>query len=349
MTKVTSAGRARGKVARAAQAVKSLPPTQPSPQGGEGLSQRGHGLTKEDIVAAAKRIGTVVKKPYVTRHDLIKGGLTTFKVMRHFDRWTELYRAAGLTRYPKNEFKPDALIFRAMHDAFLKLGGVKTRQAMVRVYGHSSSLLMLRFGKWREALLAFRAWCEKEEPGFPYFDQLPEAESGAGPGTVARDRFSRAGRPKKVWSVAGAGTGSVNFGVLNSGPGPVPDPDPAPDPAPVKREIGEFIHFRWLTHAPVNEAGVVLLFGMIAGEIGYAVDTIQAGFPDCEGKRRVSASRWERVRIEFEYKSRNFLKHAHDPKGCDLIVCWEHDWPECPLEVIELKAVVRGLHGEVSG
>jgi hypothetical protein len=27
----------------------------------------------------------------------------------------------------------------------------------------------------------------------------------------------------------------------------------------------------------------------------------------------------------------------HDPNGCDIIVCWEHNWPECPLEVIELK------------
>jgi hypothetical protein len=28
---------------------------------------------------------------------------------------------------------------------------------------------------------------------------------------------------------------------------------------------------------------------------------------------------------------------------CDMIVCWEHNWPECPLEVIELKTVMRGL------
>ena len=26
--------------------------------------------------------------------------------------------------------------------------------------------------------------------------------------------------------------------------------------------------------------------------------------------------------------------------GCDLIVCWEHNWEECPLEVIELKTVI---------
>jgi hypothetical protein len=24
-------------------------------------------------------------------------------------------------------------------------------------------------------------------------------------------------------------------------------------------------------------------------------------------------------------------------------VCWEHNWEECPLEVIELKSVIRKL------
>jgi hypothetical protein len=43
------------------------------------------------------------------------------------------------------------------------------------------------------------------------------------------------------------------------------------------------------------------------------------------------------VRIEFEYRSRNFLTHKHDARQCDLIVCWEDDWPDSPLEVLELK------------
>jgi hypothetical protein len=46
------------------------------------------------------------------------------------------------------------------------------------------------------------------------------------------------------------------------------------------------------------------------------------------------------VRIEFEQESRNFLKHMHLASECDLIVCWKHNWPECPLEVVELKTVL---------
>jgi hypothetical protein len=67
------------------------------------------------------------------------------------------------------------------------------------------------------------------------------------------------------------------------------------------------------------------------------------GFPDCEAMRRVDArtGRWERVRIELEFRSSNFLRHGHNPRGCDLIVCREHDWARCPLEVIELRKVFQ--------
>jgi hypothetical protein len=32
----------------------------------------------------------------------------------------------------------------------------------------------------------------------------------------------------------------------------------------------------------------------------------------------------------------------HSLDGADLIVCWTHNWPECPLEVLELKSVICG-------
>jgi hypothetical protein len=48
------------------------------------------------------------------------------------------------------------------------------------------------------------------------------------------------------------------------------------------------------------------------------------------------------VRIEFEFQSKSFAWHGHDPNECDLIVCWENNWPECPLEVVELKNRVIG-------
>jgi len=92
-----------------------------------------------------------------------------------------------------------------------------------------------------------------------------------------------------------------------------------------------------LVHEPINEMGVVFLFGVKAAELGFMVTLIQTEFPDCEALREVAPRRWQRVRIEFEHESRNFLRHGHDVNGCDLIVCWIHNWEECPLEVVELR------------
>jgi hypothetical protein len=89
----------------------------------------------------------------------------------------------------------------------------------------------------------------------------------------------------------------------------------------------------------VNEAGVVYLFGTLAERLGFMMLRMQSDFPDGEAMRRIEEERWERVRIEFEYESRNFLKHMHDAHECDLIVCWRHNWPECPLEVLELRSI----------
>jgi len=75
---------------------------------------------------------------------------------------------------------------------------------------------------------------------------------------------------------------------------------------------------------------------------------LQAEFPDCEAMCEVEPGRWQRVRIEFEYESRNFLAHMHPVAGCDLIVCWNHNWKDCPLEVLELKRAISTQLSAVS-
>jgi len=108
---------------------------------------------------------------------------------------------------------------------------------------------------------------------------------------------------------------------------------------------GEPLPMPGLACEPVSEIGVVYLFGMVAGQMGFMVQRMQTGFPDCEAMRRVEPGKWQRVSIEFEFESRNFMKHRHHADACDVIICWRHNWPECPgrLEVIELSKVVRGM------
>ena len=98
-----------------------------------------------------------------------------------------------------------------------------------------------------------------------------------------------------------------------------------------------------LTFAPTNEAGVLAAFACYARELGFTILRLQAAFPDCEALREVGPNKGQRVLIELEYESRNFLDHMHPITGCDLIVCWINNWPDCPLEVIELSSVLRAF------
>lgn len=116
------------------------------------------------------------------------------------------------------------------------------------------------------------------------------------------------------------------------------------------RVFGDPLNFRGLRHAPINEQGVVFLFGMISKELGFVVESVQNPFPDCTAKRLIDKRRrlWREIRIEFEFESRRFVKHDHAHPDCDVIICWEHNWPDCPIEVISLKEEIRKLNPEAS-
>src|SRR5438067_12099626 len=46
-------------------------------------------------------------------------------------------------------------------------------------------------------------------------------------------------------------------------------------------------------------------------------------------KAKYNPGRWQRVRIEFEFESKSFYQHGHPLNGCDVIVCWRHNWDKC--------------------
>jgi hypothetical protein len=91
-----------------------------------------------------------------------------------------------------------------------------------------------------------------------------------------------------------------------------------------------------LRFEPQNELGVVFLFASLTKRLGLSsVEMIRPTYPDCIAFQRTGKGE-KRVRIEFEYKSRNF---KHDPSHCDWIVCWEDNWPDAPkhLRIVELR------------
>lgn len=110
-----------------------------------------------------------------------------------------------------------------------------------------------------------------------------------------------------------------------------------------KSIVGDLINFRGLVYSPINENGVVFLFGRVIDDLHMYIEEIKPGFPDCVA-RRFTGKGWERVTIEFEFNSSSFETHGHNSNDCDLIVCWEHDWKDCPLEVIELKTEIQAMN-----
>jgi len=118
-----------------------------------------------------------------------------------------------------------------------------------------------------------------------------------------------------------------------------------------KSVVGSIINFRGMVYSPVNEQGVVLLFGKILKDLNMYVEEIKTGYPDCIARRRTGKG-WEKISIEFEYNSSGFKSHLDDIKKgrkCDLVVCWVHDWKECPVPVLELKEEIKNMEPEPFG
>ncbi|MCD6240597.1 hypothetical protein J7K27_03615 [Candidatus Bathyarchaeota archaeon] len=111
----------------------------------------------------------------------------------------------------------------------------------------------------------------------------------------------------------------------------------------------EKLEFGFL-YEPSTESEVVLLFGALLPYIGRFLEKLGLGSSvlidewtenptDCimkiDGKE---------VRVEFELYSSNFIGR-HDPKKCDLIVCWINNWENPPqnIKILELKEVHKKL------
>ena len=85
---------------------------------------------------------------------------------------------------------------------------------------------------------------------------------------------------------------------------------------------------------PQNEEQTIQLFRLIQNRIGWRIVESQTNaFPDAV----LESNDGERLTCEFEHLSRNFKKHGHSVDGCQLIICWQDDWPEAPLPVMALE------------
>ena len=265
-------------------------------------------MNREEIVAELRRVAELLGRQTFSRSEFKRHGrVSSALVEQGFGTWNKALEAAGLV--PIDRFKriADSELDEEWRRVHKDLGKVPTRNEFVAQSRFSAWVYENRFGNWQNVVAHYLG---------------PQAtRSGAAPCEPHKPPV--ASRP----------------------PVRAPLTRSAPEVAKGKRVFGPPLNFRGLRHEPVNEQGVVLLFGMVAHDLGFLVEGVRTGYPDCSAKQQIKGGYYVDVNIEFEFKSSHFREHGHDPDKSDLIVCWEHDWPDCPIDVLELREEIRRLQG----
>jgi hypothetical protein len=326
-------------------------------------------MAKEEIVAAIRRAAEELGRA-PSRGELKRlTGVSHYRVLAEFRTLREAIRAAGLEPNPKGERISTGDLIKDWKRVRKKLGRRPSRAEYVREGKYSAGALTARFGSWGK--IGEKPFTTQDTKGH----KGGEAKKAKAPGRL--NHKGHEGTQRTALRLQGAGDKAIAMRWATQ-PAQVPRPvagmrrvteavaqlvantllggswpnlqakqnggsgeNGLTKSVQLRKDravMGEPFDGSPMTNAPINELGVVLLFGMVAARLGFQVESVQGRFPDCEAKREVCPGKWQRSRIEFEYESKNFLLHGHDPKACDVIVCWRHNWRECPaeIEVIEL-------------
>ncbi|HET6845048.1 MAG TPA: hypothetical protein VFK06_25690 [Candidatus Angelobacter sp.] len=340
-------------------------------------------MERADIIAALRRAAEQLGKTPTRGELNRVTGINYYRVQLKFRSFNEAIRAAGLEPHPKGRKITTKDLLRDWRRVKKKLGRRPTRAEYMREGKYSAQALIHRFGAWQKIggpVIVRPQRRHGRNSGPPQaLQHSPEVQSPDSPDKMIAMRWASsltqvpgpvAGKRRVTEAVAALVVSTLlgensSWQIIqrnslaleaNHGPKEISHGNGSPStpcssvpsvvkPA-VKRDrpiMGQPFDSSPLTNAPVNELGVVFLFGILAAELGFQVESLQSNFPDCEARREVQPGRWQRQRIEFEYESKNFERHGHDPRQCDVIVCWRHNWKECPegLEVVELGKIMR--------
>ncbi len=263
-------------------------------------------MSKAELIVAIKKLADELGRT-PGREELAKHGISRKMVGKHFAGHREAMKACKLRLSPCGRKLGMDELFEDWATVARELKRLPSHEVYLEKGRHSPRPFINRFAYWSRVPTAMKQYIERQALETEWADVLELIER-------AEDK-------------------SAYQAMLNEGGGPKVFTD--------RPMYGRLVAMGPMVCAPTNENGVLVLFGAMAERLGFQILRVQLGFPDVEAWRVVGPDRLQRVKIEVEYQSRNFLVHGHDPKGCDLIVCWEHNWVDCPVEVIELKEIAK--------
>ena len=115
------------------------------------------------------------------------------------------------------------------------------------------------------------------------------------------------------------------------------------DESDVDDVVGEPMELQVMRWTPTNEMGVVALFIEFRKELGFPlIEFIRTRFPD-SAVFETSSKGYVRRYVEFEFRSSGYKAHLKSRRKCHYVVCWENDWKDCPIPVIELKQEIPAI------
>lgn len=277
--------------------------------------------TKHEITDSIAKIAKKLGRAPTQKEFNSLSSTSVHYALQHFRTWNAAVKAAGVPPYALNTKHDDHALLEDWGKAVRRHRRVPVRSLYEREGEFNASTLEKRFGSWSGLSEVFRKFARTKPEWRDVLDILSTQSSPNRPQPQTPQRPN-------------GGSGSTSS---------LPQREPRHAPRKGGLTYGTPTRFRWLRHEPLNEQGVVLLFGLLAKSLGYIVDHVQTSFPDCEALRQIAPGRWQRVRIEFELESKNFRAHRHSETGCDMIVCWRHNWLECPkqIEVLELSRIIQ--------
>jgi hypothetical protein len=277
----------------------------------ENPTLRGEMMSKQEILKAIRVCAKKLGRNPSLRELRKMSGINETELYRKLGNLKKALTAAGLKAGGSGFYAATSELLLDWAAVVRKLGKLPTTVAYDREGHFSSQPFFDRFGSWKGMGQAFRKFAATERIERRWKDVLKIVET-----------------QEERLRIVGRGRGRKKCPLLMDRP-----------------VYGPPLLLPGMSHEPINEAGVMFTFGVLARQLGFMVKRWQVEFPDCVAVREMAKGQWQDQNVEVEFESRNFLKHGHDPKKCDVIVRWVHNWPECPewIEVVELRKEVEGM------